>query len=47
VCPSPQHELYAIGLWYEDFSPVEDEDVVALLERARRRTAGEHARPHP
>ena len=35
VCLSPQPELYAIGLWYEDFTTVEDEDVVALLERAR------------
>jgi putative phosphoribosyl transferase len=39
VCLSPQPELYAIGLWYEDFEPVEDHDVVALLERARRRGA--------
>ena len=35
VCLSPQPELYAIGLWYEDFATVEDEDVVALLDRAR------------
>ena len=29
------HELYAIGLWYDDFSQVPDEAVVRLLERAR------------
>jgi putative phosphoribosyl transferase len=45
VCLSSQPELYAIGLWYEDFEPVEDHVVVALLERARRRGARveEHA----
>jgi putative phosphoribosyl transferase len=45
VCLSPQPELYAIGLWYEDFEPVEDHDVVALLERARGRAGkvDEHA----
>jgi putative phosphoribosyl transferase len=45
VCLSSQPELYAIGLWYEDFDPVEDHDVVALLERARRRAGkvDEHA----
>ncbi|HXX67540.1 MAG TPA: phosphoribosyltransferase family protein [Polyangiaceae bacterium] len=35
VCLSPQAHLYAIGLWYEKFDPVEDEDVVALLDRSR------------
>jgi putative phosphoribosyl transferase len=39
VCLAPQPELYAIGLWYEDFTPVEDEDVVALLDRARGEVA--------
>jgi putative phosphoribosyl transferase len=34
VCLSPQSNLYAIGLWYEDFRPVEDEQVVAILDRA-------------
>jgi putative phosphoribosyl transferase len=40
LCLSLQPELYAIGLWYEDFEPVGDHDVVALLDRARRRSAG-------
>jgi len=36
--------LYAIGLWYEDFTQVADEEVVELLDRARKeRGAGEHA----
>jgi hypothetical protein len=34
VCLSPQSNLYAIGLWYEDFRPVEDEQVVAILDGA-------------
>lgn len=29
-------DLYAIGLWYEDFEQVSDDEVVELLERARR-----------
>lgn len=28
-------DLYAIGLWYEDFQQVSDDEVVRLLERAR------------
>lgn len=30
------HDLYAIGLWYEDFTQVADEEVVRLLDSARR-----------
>lgn len=33
-------DLYAIGLWYEDFSQVSDEEVVRLLDRARREQEG-------
>ncbi|HVY31963.1 MAG TPA: phosphoribosyltransferase family protein [Polyangiaceae bacterium] len=36
VALSTPHNLYAIGLWYEDFSQVPDEEVVRLLEMARR-----------
>jgi putative phosphoribosyl transferase len=40
------HELYAIGLWYDDFSQVPDEAVVRLLERARlEQAASRHATP--
>lgn len=45
VCTSPQAELYAIGLWYEDFEPVEDDEVAALLERARRRRPAARGAP--
>lgn len=33
------HELYAIGAWYDDFRQVEDEEVVATLERTRQPAA--------
>jgi putative phosphoribosyl transferase len=40
------HELYAIGLWYDDFDQVPDEAVVRLLERARTEQAAlQHAAP--
>jgi putative phosphoribosyl transferase len=45
VCLSPQPELYAIGLWYEDFRPVEDDDVVAILDKAQGRAQGPTERP--
>ncbi len=35
VCVDPVDDLSAIGLWYEDFSPTSDEDVIELLEEAR------------
>lgn len=35
VCLSPQPDLYAIGLWYENFDPVEDDEVVAVLDKAQ------------
>lgn len=41
VCLRTPRDLYAIGLWYDDFSQVPDQDVVALLERERRE---KHAR---
>jgi putative phosphoribosyl transferase len=41
VCPHPEDEFFAVGLWYEDFAPTTDEDVVELLDRAR----AERARP--
>lgn len=33
VCLSSQPALYAIALWYESFEPVNDDGVVALLDR--------------
>ena len=37
VCASAPHDFYAVGLWYEDFTPTTDEQVRALLERAAER----------
>lgn len=31
VCPLRPHNFYAVGQWYEDFSPTTDEEVTALL----------------
>jgi putative phosphoribosyl transferase len=36
VCLMMPEDLYAIGLWYENFDQVSDEEVKELLERARR-----------
>lgn len=36
VCPVQPRPLGAIGLWYEDFSQVSDEEVQELLRRAAR-----------
>jgi putative phosphoribosyl transferase len=36
VCLHTPHDLYAIGLWYDDFTQVTDDEVVALLEQARQ-----------
>jgi predicted phosphoribosyltransferase len=39
VCPLQPDDLVAVGLWYEDFSPTDDDEVLACLARTRR--AGE------
>jgi putative phosphoribosyl transferase len=44
VCLMAPPNLYAIGLWYEDFQQVDDDEVAALLERARSEPT---AAPHP
>lgn len=36
VCLQIPQDLWAIGLWYENFRQLEDEEVVELLERSRR-----------
>jgi putative phosphoribosyl transferase len=36
VCAVTPRRLYAVGLWYEDFSQTSDDEVVELLERARK-----------
>jgi putative phosphoribosyl transferase len=37
VCVSTPEPFYAVGLWYEDFSPTSDDEVRELLARERRR----------
>ncbi|MGA2319190.1 MAG: phosphoribosyltransferase family protein [Solirubrobacteraceae bacterium] len=34
VCPLIPERLYGVGMWYRDFAPVSDEEVVALLAEA-------------
>lgn len=34
VCVEPRHDLFAIGTWYRDFSQMNDDDVIAILERS-------------
>lgn len=36
VCLHTPHALHGIGLWYDDFTHVPEEEVVRLLDRARR-----------
>jgi putative phosphoribosyl transferase len=44
VCLRTPSELFAIGVWYQDFTQVSDDEVVRLLDRARREhTGAEHA----
>ncbi|QEC50833.1 phosphoribosyltransferase [Baekduia soli] len=48
VCHTIPHDLRGVGRWYEDFAPVSDDEVLALLGAASERTAaGEPATPHP
>jgi putative phosphoribosyl transferase len=35
VCLSPEEDFFAVGVWYDDFTPTTDDDVVELLDRAR------------
>jgi putative phosphoribosyl transferase len=36
VCAVTPEPFYAVGLWYEDFTPTTDDEVRALLEQAAR-----------
>ncbi|HTR53566.1 MAG TPA: phosphoribosyltransferase family protein [Kofleriaceae bacterium] len=38
VCLSAPENLYAIGLWYEDFRQVHDDDVVRILDKFKSST---------
>jgi putative phosphoribosyl transferase len=37
ICHTVPIELHGVGFWYEDFSPVSDEQVLELLHRADAR----------
>jgi putative phosphoribosyl transferase len=45
VCATVPHWFHAVGQVYEDFSATSDEEVVLLLDAARRRMRGEPWRP--
>ncbi len=47
VCPVVDEDFMAVGAYYRDFSPVPDELVTEMLERARALTAGATASPVP
>jgi putative phosphoribosyl transferase len=35
ICPKVPRRLYGVGMWYADFGPVSDEEVLGLLAEAR------------
>ena len=41
VCVAMPEDFVAVGQWYDDFRPVTDEEVIALLEDARRWSASD------
>jgi hypothetical protein len=41
-CPEP---FYAVGVWYDDFSPTSDDEVCTLLRSSEGRLTRFHARP--
>lgn len=50
VCLFPEEHFYAVGLWYDDFTPTTDDDVIELLERSRserERAESQRNRPSP
>jgi putative phosphoribosyl transferase len=46
ICLTVPRRLYGVGMWYEDFAPVDDEEVLALLADAREQCA-ERTGPEP
>lgn len=44
VCPETPSPFYAVGVWYQDFAQTTDEEVRALLERARARAPADAKR---
>jgi putative phosphoribosyl transferase len=43
VCAETPQPFYAVGLWYQDFSPTTDEEVHDLLTRAQRDYVAHHS----
>ena len=43
ICPKVPRRLYGVGMWYADFAPVSDEQVLALLAEAREPASEELA----
>lgn len=39
ACIVETEQMYAVGMWYDDFSPTGDQDVIDLLADAERRSA--------
>lgn len=39
ICAYTPEPFHAVGLWYEDFTPTTDDEVIAHLSRARRETS--------
>ncbi|AVP57590.1 phosphoribosyltransferase [Pulveribacter suum] len=40
ICPRQPQPLGAVGRWYQDFAQLDDEQVLAYLQRAQQQTAG-------
>jgi putative phosphoribosyl transferase len=38
ACIVETEQMYAVGMWYDDFSPTGDQDVIDLLADAERRS---------
>jgi len=47
VCAATPDPFYAVGLWYEDFTPTSDDDVRDLLARAGAREEGKRVGARP
>ncbi|HEX8714239.1 MAG TPA: phosphoribosyltransferase family protein [Solirubrobacteraceae bacterium] len=45
VCLTVPERLYGVGMWYRDFAPVSDEEVVSLLAQAAGEDASELTAP--
>ena len=43
VCLTVPQRLFGVGMWYRDFTPVSDEDVLALLGEAAEEPGGSSA----